>query len=75
MKFGMIGFGRMGANMVRHLGGGHQWVAYDTHKAARAVINKSWGQLLASIFHTSLLVGVDAKRAALKQGAAARMAP
>ncbi|MBC7574023.1 MAG: decarboxylating 6-phosphogluconate dehydrogenase [Herminiimonas sp.] len=40
MQFGMIGLGRMGANMVRRLsGGGHQCVAYDTHEAARTAIS------------------------------------
>jgi 6-phosphogluconate dehydrogenase len=38
MQYGMIGLGRMGANMVRRLGNGHQCVAYDTHEAARAAI-------------------------------------
>lgn len=38
MQYGMIGLGRMGANMVRRLGGGHQCIAYDTHEAARAAI-------------------------------------
>ncbi|PLY39610.1 6-phosphogluconate dehydrogenase (decarboxylating) [Janthinobacterium sp. ROICE36] len=39
MQFGMIGLGRMGANMVRRLGGGgHECVAYDTHEAARIAI-------------------------------------
>jgi 6-phosphogluconate dehydrogenase len=35
MQLGMIGLGRMGANMVRRLlRGGHQCVAYDVHAAA-----------------------------------------
>ncbi len=39
MQYGMIGLGRMGANMVRRLGGGgHQCVAFDTHEAARAAV-------------------------------------
>ena len=39
MQFGMIGLGRMGANMVRRLtAGGHTCVAYDTHAAAREAI-------------------------------------
>src|SRR5450830_315336 len=39
MQFGMIGLGRMGANMVSRLGGGgHRCVAYDTHEAARNAI-------------------------------------
>ncbi len=39
MQFGMIGLGRMGANMVSRLGrGGHCCVAYDTHEAARKAI-------------------------------------
>ena len=39
MQFGMIGLGRMGANMVRRLGAdGHQCIAFDTHAAAREAI-------------------------------------
>src|ERR1700730_9173947 len=35
MQLGMIGLGRMGANMVRRLlRGGHQCVAYDIHPEA-----------------------------------------
>src|SRR5262245_56659376 len=35
MQMGMIGLGRMGANMVRRLlRGGHQCVVFDTHKEA-----------------------------------------
>ena len=35
MQLGMIGLGRMGANMVRRLmRGGHECVVYDTHPAA-----------------------------------------
>jgi 6-phosphogluconate dehydrogenase len=35
MQLGMVGLGRMGANMVRRLlRGGHQCVAYDTHPDA-----------------------------------------
>jgi 6-phosphogluconate dehydrogenase len=35
MQLGMIGLGRMGANMVKRLAkGGHQCVAYDLHEAA-----------------------------------------
>jgi 6-phosphogluconate dehydrogenase len=35
MQLGMIGLGRMGANMVRRLlRGGHQCVVYDAHPAA-----------------------------------------
>ena len=34
MKIGMIGLGRMGANMVRRLlHGGHQCVVFDTNPA------------------------------------------
>jgi 6-phosphogluconate dehydrogenase len=29
MQIGMIGIGRMGANMVRRLKGGHEWVVFD----------------------------------------------
>ena len=37
MQLGMIGLGRMGANMVRRLiGGGHACVAYDRSAAAVA---------------------------------------
>ncbi|MEO7493401.1 MAG: phosphogluconate dehydrogenase (NAD(+)-dependent, decarboxylating) [Massilia sp.] len=39
MQYGMIGLGRMGANMVRRLGGGgHECVAFDTHEAARTAV-------------------------------------
>src|SRR5471032_703663 len=39
MQFGMIGLGRMGANMVNRLGGGgHRCVAYDTHQVARDAV-------------------------------------
>src|SRR5579883_2582093 len=39
MQLGMIGLGRMGANMVRRLTrGGHQCVGYDAHSAAVATI-------------------------------------
>lgn len=39
MQLGMIGLGRMGANMVRRLTrGGHQCVGYDAHSAAVAAI-------------------------------------
>jgi 6-phosphogluconate dehydrogenase len=38
MQYGMIGLGRMGANMVRRLAASHQCVAFDTHEAARAAI-------------------------------------
>ncbi|TMQ30217.1 MAG: 6-phosphogluconate dehydrogenase (decarboxylating), partial [Planctomycetota bacterium] len=35
MQLGMIGLGRMGANMVRRLlRGGHQCVVYDVHPEA-----------------------------------------
>ena len=35
MQLGMIGLGRMGANMVRRLAsGGHECVVYDVHAAA-----------------------------------------
>src|SRR5471032_2248222 len=39
MQFGMIGLGRMGANMVRRLtAGGHECVAFDTHSEALKAI-------------------------------------
>jgi 6-phosphogluconate dehydrogenase len=39
MQIGMIGLGRMGANMVRRLrGGGHACVVYDTSAAAVAAL-------------------------------------
>ena len=39
MQFGMIGLGRMGANMVRRLtAGGHACVAFDTHGEALKAI-------------------------------------
>jgi 6-phosphogluconate dehydrogenase len=41
MQLGMIGLGRMGANMVRRLlKGGHQCVVYDMHPAAVAELVK-----------------------------------
>ncbi|QJW99097.1 phosphogluconate dehydrogenase (NAD(+)-dependent, decarboxylating) [Frigoriglobus tundricola] len=41
MQLGMIGLGRMGANMVRRLTrGGHQCVVYDTHPDAVAALVK-----------------------------------
>src|SRR4051794_15319656 len=42
MQLGMIGLGRMGANMVRRLiRGGHECVVYDTHPdAVRAMANE-----------------------------------
>ena len=41
MQLGMIGLGRMGANMVRRLiRGGHQCVVYDTHPDAVAALVK-----------------------------------
>ncbi|MGB6056415.1 MAG: NAD(P)-binding domain-containing protein, partial [Burkholderiaceae bacterium] len=39
MQIGMIGLGRMGANMGRRLlRGGHQCVAYDADAGARAAL-------------------------------------
>ena len=39
MQLGMIGLGRMGANMVRRLmKGGHECVVYDVHADACAAI-------------------------------------
>ena len=41
MQIGMIGLGRMGANMVRRLKrGGHECVVYDTHPDAVAALAK-----------------------------------
>jgi 6-phosphogluconate dehydrogenase len=41
MQLGMIGLGRMGANMVRRLmKGGHQCVAYDVNPAAAEALGK-----------------------------------
>ncbi|HUE16934.1 MAG TPA: NAD(P)-binding domain-containing protein, partial [Planctomycetaceae bacterium] len=41
MQLGMIGLGRMGANMVRRLlKGGHQCVVYDVHPSAVAELVK-----------------------------------
>jgi len=42
MQFGMIGLGRMEANMVRRLvKGGHQCVAYDSYESARDAMKES----------------------------------
>ena len=41
MQLGMIGLGRMGANMVRRLiGGGHECVVYDMSPKAVAELAK-----------------------------------
>src|SRR4051812_6553688 len=42
MQLGMIGLGRMGANMVRRLiAGGHECVAFDvSHKAVDALVKE-----------------------------------
>ena len=41
MQLGMIGLGRMGANMVRRLlRGGHQCVVYDVHPEAGQALAK-----------------------------------
>jgi 6-phosphogluconate dehydrogenase len=50
MQLGMIGLGRMGANMVRRLTrGGHQCVGYDAHPAAVAAIAKEGAAGAASL--------------------------
>ncbi len=51
MQLGMIGLGRMGANMVRRLlRGGHQCVVFDrSPKAVKDLVQeKAVGQLLAA---------------------------
>ncbi len=61
MQFGMIGLGRMGANMVRRLsGGGHQCVAYDTHEAARMAIRGPAVSAVATL--EQLVAGLDQPR-------------
>ncbi len=57
MKLGMVGLGRMGANMVRRLlGAGHQCVVFDVHAQAAvdlaklgAVATRSLSELIAKL--------------------------
>jgi 6-phosphogluconate dehydrogenase len=50
MQIGMVGLGRMGANMVRRLlGGGHECVAYDVNSGAAAALTKDGAAAAASI--------------------------
>jgi 6-phosphogluconate dehydrogenase len=50
MQLGMIGLGRMGANMVRRLlRGGHECVVYDTHPDAVAALVKEGAAGAASV--------------------------
>ena len=52
MQLGMIGLGRMGANMVRRLlKGGHQCVVFDrSPKAVKELMRrKRWGPLRSRI--------------------------
>jgi 6-phosphogluconate dehydrogenase len=50
MQLGMIGLGRMGANMVRRLlRGGHQCVAYDVHPQAVQALAKEGAAGAASL--------------------------
>ena len=45
MQLGMIGLGRMGANMVRRLmRGGHECVVYDVHADAVAAAGREGGR-------------------------------
>lgn len=61
MQFGMIGLGRMGANMVSRLGdGGHQCVAYDPHEAARKAIAGPAVTTVATL--EQLVAGLDQPR-------------
>ncbi len=50
MQIGMVGLGRMGANMVRRLlRGGHQCVAYDTNAGAAAALAKDGATAATSL--------------------------
>jgi 6-phosphogluconate dehydrogenase len=50
MQIGMIGLGRMGANMVRRLlRGGHQCVVYDAHPEAARALAAEGAQAAASL--------------------------
>ncbi len=47
MQLGMIGLGRMGANMVRRLiKGGHQCVVYDTYAESSRRVGPGKGRRL-----------------------------
>ena len=44
MQLGMVGLGRMGANMVRRLmEGGHECVVFDKNREARAALASEGG--------------------------------
>lgn len=61
MKLGMIGLGRMGANMaLRLLRGGQQVLGYDLDAAARAALEQQGGQSAASL--AELVAGLPAPR-------------
>jgi len=50
MQLGMVGLGRMGANMVRRLlRGGHECVAYDVNSGAAAALTKDGAAAAASL--------------------------
>ncbi|HET7674294.1 MAG TPA: decarboxylating 6-phosphogluconate dehydrogenase [Gammaproteobacteria bacterium] len=50
MQLGMIGLGRMGANMVRRLlAAGHECAVYDTHAEAREPLRKAGATAAASL--------------------------
>src|SRR5580765_7594554 len=50
MQIGMVGLGRMGANMVRRLArGGHQCVAYDVNSAAAQALARDGATAAASL--------------------------
>ena len=50
MQIGMVGLGRMGANMVRRLlRGGHTCVAYDVNSAATGTLAKEGATATDSI--------------------------
>ena len=54
MQMGMIGLGRMGANMVRRLmRGGHECVVYDVNADAVASSHpgrRAWGVALSTLW-------------------------
>ncbi|MGV8939930.1 MAG: phosphogluconate dehydrogenase (NAD(+)-dependent, decarboxylating) [Lysobacter sp.] len=61
MKLGMIGLGRMGANMARRLmRGGHAIIGFDPHAEARQALGKDGAQTVDSL--AALVAGLPAPR-------------
>ena len=62
MRIGMVGLGRMGANMVRRLlKGGHECVAYDQFRRCRKASRPQGAKGASSL--AELVAGTDAPRA------------